>query len=140
MVTGFRKSTSFHHALFATCITFALGVLCCHILCRRENSSQSLLAIFFLFYAYSCISLSQGATSSLHPPRDRRHQFILPVLSSKRHPAMCKGDISYEMRSSNITIRGQYHPLRNDPEQFSLRTILFWRHLFPVTAEKSDIK
>lgn len=119
-----------------------LWVYCVVIFSAGEKTVQSLLVIFFLFYAYSCSCnlLNQGAHSSLHPPRDRSHQFILPVLSSKRHPAMCKGDSSHEMRSSNITIRGQYHPLRNDPEQFSLRTILFSRHLIPLTAEKSDIK
>lgn len=52
---------------------------------------------------------------------------------------MWKGANSYEMRSLNITIRGQYHPFRNDPEYLSLSTVLFWRHLIPLTAEKSEI-
>lgn len=52
---------------------------------------------------------------------------------------MWKGANSYKTRSLNITIRGQYHPFRNDPEYLSLSTVLYWRHLIPLIAEKSEI-
>lgn len=102
MPTGFRKSTSFHHALLATRITFALGVLCCHILCRRENSSTSTCNFLFLL----CLLLL------LHPPlpwvREPRADYIYQETEVTSSFYLCEAakDIQQCAKESSLMKQG----------------------------------